>query len=337
MSDTSQGEGWWQASDGKWYAPEQHPDFQQPTQPVDQSGPPTEATPPPTEAMPPAPPGPPTQAMPPPGAPPPGAPPGTPPPGAPEKGSNNKKWIIPAAIAAVIIAVAAFLLLRNDEDNSNVATATDASDQQTDKTDSTSSSSSSKSSSSKSSSSSAQSKEFVDPATVQNKLLTAEDIGSEFTDQAFTTSSNTTDPCGKPNARAQVPPTKDVGSTATEPSQNLLFEEEVVFHKNAADNKKAFDIGVNSATTCNQGTQTDSSGSVSSFTISDPKDVSDEVGVTEAVEFTIQSGDTSAILVGVRLDNCIATFLFQFPTSAGESAQPDEISIVKDGVDRLLS
>jgi len=23
MSDTSQGEGWWQASDGKWYAPEQ--------------------------------------------------------------------------------------------------------------------------------------------------------------------------------------------------------------------------------------------------------------------------------------------------------------------------
>ena len=27
MSDTSQGEGWWQASDGKWYAPELHPDF----------------------------------------------------------------------------------------------------------------------------------------------------------------------------------------------------------------------------------------------------------------------------------------------------------------------
>ncbi len=26
MSDTAQGPGWWQASDGKWYAPEQHPD-----------------------------------------------------------------------------------------------------------------------------------------------------------------------------------------------------------------------------------------------------------------------------------------------------------------------
>ena len=27
MSDTSQGPGWWQASDGKWYAPEQHPGY----------------------------------------------------------------------------------------------------------------------------------------------------------------------------------------------------------------------------------------------------------------------------------------------------------------------
>ena len=27
MSDISQGDGWWVASDGKWYAPEQHPDY----------------------------------------------------------------------------------------------------------------------------------------------------------------------------------------------------------------------------------------------------------------------------------------------------------------------
>jgi hypothetical protein len=27
MSDTSPGEGWWQASDGRWYAPETHPDL----------------------------------------------------------------------------------------------------------------------------------------------------------------------------------------------------------------------------------------------------------------------------------------------------------------------
>ena len=33
MSDTSQGEGWWIASDGKWYAPELHPDYVAPVAP----------------------------------------------------------------------------------------------------------------------------------------------------------------------------------------------------------------------------------------------------------------------------------------------------------------
>jgi hypothetical protein len=36
MSDVPQGQGWWQASDGKWYAPDLHPDFQA-SAPVDQS------------------------------------------------------------------------------------------------------------------------------------------------------------------------------------------------------------------------------------------------------------------------------------------------------------
>lgn len=32
MSDVSQGPGWWQASDGRWYPPESHPYYQVPTQ-----------------------------------------------------------------------------------------------------------------------------------------------------------------------------------------------------------------------------------------------------------------------------------------------------------------
>ncbi|MGI9598083.1 MAG: hypothetical protein ACR2QK_18105, partial [Acidimicrobiales bacterium] len=43
MSDFPQGGGWWEASDGKWYAPELHPDYRAPDheppahQPTDQS------------------------------------------------------------------------------------------------------------------------------------------------------------------------------------------------------------------------------------------------------------------------------------------------------------
>ena len=32
MSDFQQGPEWWQASDGKWYSPERHPDYQPPMQ-----------------------------------------------------------------------------------------------------------------------------------------------------------------------------------------------------------------------------------------------------------------------------------------------------------------
>ncbi len=44
MSDTPQGPGWWQASDGKWYAPHLHPDYAAQTH---QTYHPPEAAPPP--------------------------------------------------------------------------------------------------------------------------------------------------------------------------------------------------------------------------------------------------------------------------------------------------
>lgn len=48
MSDVSQGPGWWLASDGKWYAPEQHPNYVAP--------PPAPTPPPPAPPPPPTPP-----------------------------------------------------------------------------------------------------------------------------------------------------------------------------------------------------------------------------------------------------------------------------------------
>jgi hypothetical protein len=43
MSDTSQGPGWWEASDGKWYPPEQHPSDQPPATPAPPPRPPSPA------------------------------------------------------------------------------------------------------------------------------------------------------------------------------------------------------------------------------------------------------------------------------------------------------
>jgi Domain of unknown function (DUF4190) len=73
MSDTQQGAGWWQASDGKWYPPEQHPDYVAEGAPSE--APPSAipaAAPPPAYAAPATGYGAPGYAAPPPVAPPPG-------------------------------------------------------------------------------------------------------------------------------------------------------------------------------------------------------------------------------------------------------------------------
>lgn len=136
MSDFSQGEGWWQASDGKWYPPEQA----------------TAATP--------VPPVPPTQPVPPFGSPPPvpmgapagGAPAGPPPggPGAPAKKGLGTGPIIGIVVAALVVlgAIVFFATKDDDDDKKNVAASSSSS------TRSSSSSSSTRSSSSTSSSSS---------------------------------------------------------------------------------------------------------------------------------------------------------------------------------------
>jgi Domain of unknown function (DUF4190) len=49
MSDTQQGAGWWQASDGKWYPPEQHPNYgAEGAPPASEAAPPAEGEAPPS-------------------------------------------------------------------------------------------------------------------------------------------------------------------------------------------------------------------------------------------------------------------------------------------------
>lgn len=115
MSDVSQGPGWWQASDGKWYAPEAHPSYQPP------------AAPQPPAAQPPAPPQP--MAPPPQMAAPPqmgAAPVGGPGYGPPPASKGGKGCMIALIVVVVLLvggAAAAYLGLRwvgNQVDNGNV-------------------------------------------------------------------------------------------------------------------------------------------------------------------------------------------------------------------------
>jgi len=120
MSDTSQGPGWWLASDGKWYPPEQVPGPTEPVAPV--VPPPAAVEPPPVAPVAPAPVAP-VAATPPPVTPPVVPPPGgyvpppqqgyvAPPPAPAKKGGNGclKAFLIVFAIL-VVLGIGVFVLL----------------------------------------------------------------------------------------------------------------------------------------------------------------------------------------------------------------------------------
>ena len=314
MTDGTQGEGWWQASDGKWYPPEQHPDVQAgATQPV-------ESVPPPTAAMP---------VAPPPGGPPPGAPVG---PGGPGAGSSNAKWIIVGVLAAVAAALAAFLLLGGDDDkkenvaaNSNSASASSSSSSK-----STSSSSSSSSSSSTSSSSSSSS-ELTD-SEIESRLIKAKDLGPDFSDGTFTAGDSDPTSCGGPSVNSQVPAEQRVGANSS--SGVAFFEQEVLVYATSADAKKALALAKDSVS-CPQ--PTTQGGGPASF--GPPKDVSSDIDVPvdEAIQIALQTEEAQGSLIAARFGNVIVSFQFVAQKTADLSKLPDEFAIVNKGLSRLAS
>jgi hypothetical protein len=107
MSDASQGDGWWQASDLKWYPPEKRPDPAALPPPPDQQpqrpspGQPPGGGPPPQPA-PPQQPAEPTQHAPEPL----GQQPAGPPPWQPAPHGNRDQWLVLGIVAALVVAAA---------------------------------------------------------------------------------------------------------------------------------------------------------------------------------------------------------------------------------------
>lgn len=121
MSDVSQGPGWWQASDGKWYAPELHPDYQPPASEPPAAEPPAVAPTEPIAPMAPIAGGEPTAAFP--TAPPPaGPPPAVVPPGGGADGrGGGLKWIAIVVVLLLVGGGVAFALTRDSGGASKTA------------------------------------------------------------------------------------------------------------------------------------------------------------------------------------------------------------------------
>lgn len=323
MSDANQGPGWWQAADGKWYPPEQHPDFgPDATQAIPESGPP------PTAAMPPVPPRPSAPLGPPPGA------PLGPPPGAPGAGSNNAKWIVVGAVAAAIVLLTAFLLLRDDDKNTNVAASSSSSTTETSsesESASESSSSSTKSSSSSTSSSSAEGIGDLSKSEIDSRLVRAADLGGNFTDVNDQSNPNAPNNCGGPSLNSQVPPEIDSESNAT--TGAVFFAQTVLVYDSEADANEALDAFVDGV---NCPEPTTPGGGPAAFDGPDDPSSQIDTDVDDAVHFDFQSEEAQGQAFVVRIGNALVGFQFVAQKGTDLTGIPAEIDVVNFGLEKLL-
>lgn len=184
MSDISRGEGWWQASDGKWYPPELHPERQ-----VAEPSPESQPAPPPARVGP------------------------TPPAIAAPAGRRSLPVVALAVGAVVILGVLAYLLFRPDDDDDTAAPPATSS-----------SSSSTSEPSSESSSESSPAPPRLTEAEARARLLTIDEIDGRLRDATFSRNTDPTLPCGTPNPDIEHPPTVDVGVSASANGVNVQEE-----------------------------------------------------------------------------------------------------------------
>ena len=321
MSDGTQGEGWWQASDGQWYPPEQHPGAQAPAAPQD-----------PTAAMP-APFGPPPVGPPPTGAPmgppigPPAGPPMGPPPGGPAPvGNNNAKYIIGGVVAVAIIAIAAFLLLGGDDKKKVVATGSSSSSSAPPKSTTTTKPKATTTTTTKPSTSSG-----LNADQLQSRMLKGSDIAADFSNGTFTLDTDPTN-CGDTNLNQQVPPLVDVGSTSS--NGTASFQEEVKILKSPADAQKVVDI-LKAQTTCPN--PTIPGGEPVTFTA--PSDVSSKLTTPEELAFEVdfQLSEAQGQIFVIKDGPVVAIFTFGVPQGFDTSQLPVAIDVVNKGLEKILA
>jgi hypothetical protein len=245
-------------------------------------------------------------------APPVGASPATP--------SGNGKWVVVGVLVVAVVALAAFLLFGRDDGKHDTVAISSA----------TSSSSSSTSSSSSSSTTVA-----LTEAELRDRLITAKELGSTFTDDTFRRNTNPKTLCGTPNPDQVVPPKIDVGSAA-KTKTGISFQQEIAVFDDAAAAGRAFDLDVGGFS-CSRGTSVDSSSSSQTFTFQRAQDRSSDLGVETAVEIDFQSDGFHGQLFLVQTNTMVVQFAFISLDGADTSTVAEASSVVVNALDRLAS
>jgi hypothetical protein len=166
-------------------------------------------------------------------------------------------------------------------------------------------------------------------------LITAKELGANFTDDTFQRNTNPKTLCGTTNPDHVVPPTIDVGSSA-KTKTGFSFQQEIGVFADVATASRAFDLDVGGFA-CSQGTSVDSNSSSQTFTFQKAQDRSTELKVENAVEIDFQSSGFHGQLFFVRTNATVVQFAFIALDTADPSTVSEASSVVLHALDLLAS
>jgi hypothetical protein len=172
-------------------------------------------------------------------------------------------------------------------------------------------------------------------AQLRARLITAKELGSNFTDDTFQRNTKPTTLCGTTNPDQVVPPTIDVGSAA-KTKTGISFQQEIGVFADTSTAAQAFDLDVGGFS-CAQGTSVDSNSSSQTFTFERAQDRSSVFKVDKAVEIDFQSTGFHGQLFLLRSNATVVQFAFIALDTADPSTVSEPSSVVLHALERLAS
>lgn len=170
-------------------------------------------------------------------------------------------------------------------------------------------------------------------ATAQSALLSAADIGPTFVDDTYTPTAGPP-PCGGEDVDVTIPPAVRVGSVAVDNAAQLFFQEAIRVYQDDSEGSDAYTQGV-AGLACTDGTVQNSDGTTTAVQISEPTDVSADLGADEAFQWQVATAQVQGVIIAARLSAAIVTFEFQTVLGNDTSNAPDPLALAQAGIEKI--
>ena len=169
-------------------------------------------------------------------------------------------------------------------------------------------------------------------------LLKASDLGSDFTDGAYTKTNNPL-PCagaGTPSFRKQTAPALDGGASLESAALQAALGEQIFIYADAAAAQQALTVAKNGLN-CANGMSYSTDGTSRPIAISPATDVGSDLSVDAGFTWQLHNTTIQGTAAAIEIGPVILTLSFAAAAGADTSKLPDVLAVAKTAIAKLKS